>query len=956
MGLMNANRKTLRDESVVRRPLEESRRPFRGATPASGRQLPGFRPQQAHETALFQRLCLVLCLLVGSCLGTLNADDVIEPFESAQVTWKLVEEDCSPRVFSHQRTTQQKLNGDFSELIQFQAGVGTKAYWLHAIPAARVLPEFSPSVWVRSNRTGIRLYALVVFPHEPSASGEGVVQRLIPGPTYEDRGDWAKLDFSSLPQDFEALYHRAVQAARLDSSDGKFDDRDAYISAVVLNTYGGQGSTAVWIDDLGLSGFVPADRGESSTTSPIQLASWQSPDDWASSGRTTIPYRSDSIVMADERPMMLKIADYHGEPFEFLQGLGFNTLRLTEAPTLAVNQEAARLNLWLIAPPPRGFRAMADDRAYTRVLAWNLGSQLDLRSQNQVEETVRSLRSSPATAGRMLHAETRWTGWGLSRSTDLLEFQLTSELGGTLGRQAYDVVANATAIAPTGTPLVASVPLEASPQLVRQVAAMAGQVPDLEAPPEVCKNAMFQAVAAGVRGIALRSYTRLDGTDPAAQRRANLAAWLNGWLDQMEPWIAGGSPAGRLETTRPEWVAAAISTERSRMILLFERPGVVGPPTNRELSIVDTNASGSSPVYRITPSGPVPLVINRSPGTVNMIVPKRGTAELLVSTQDPMILRHLNGAGQDEDLGQRRLQRHHDLLMHWVAKQSQVHGELDVYRAGSTESIVLYQQALQNLRISEQQLLSRNYASAHQTLINGQRELAESRQILLSNAAGQFPQANTSPLCLDISSLPGHWDLALRLGQVEWQGSMLAGGDFENLDHLIQSGWTNERWGFDEDRIDVNLTNTDVRSGKRALQIDLSRQNHRGAANHAPPQVRVASGKIQLLPNQVARIHGWIKIDPVPGELPPRVWIEDSLGGPGLGRWIRPTYGSWQEFTFYRGAFSDAPDQIIFEIQGYGTVKIDQVSVHVAQPVGRSIGNQPSEEIRETLNRTEPLR
>jgi hypothetical protein len=955
---MDANRKTLRAASVVRGTLEQLRRQAGLPRHPSSGNRPGFRGLRARFWALIPQLAAVIALSLpsGSGVPALWADDVIEPFESAQVSWKLVEEDCSPRVFSHQRTTQQRHDGDFSELIQFQAGVGTKAYWLHHIPAARVLPEFSPSVWVRSNRTGIRLYALVVFPHEPSATGEGAVQRLIPGPTYEDRGDWEKLEFASLPQDFEALYHRAVQAARLASSDGKFDDRDAYISAVILNTYGGQGSTAVWIDDLGLSGFVPADRSESPNNNLVQPAAWQSPDEWASSGRTTVPYRSDSIVMADDRPFMLKIADHHGEPFEYLQGLGFNTLRLSEAPTLAVNQEAARLNLWLIAPPPRGFRAMADDRAYTRVLAWNLGSQLDLRSQDRVEETVRSLRSSPATAGRLLHAETRWSGWGLSRSADLVELQVTSELGSTTGRQPYDTVTHAAAIAPSGTPLIATLPLEASPELVRQVAAMAGQVPDLEAPPEACKNAMFQAAAAGVRGVALRTYTRLDGTDPAAQRRANLAAWLNQWLDQMEPWIAGGSPAGSLKTTRPEWVAAARSTERSRMILLFERPGVAGPPTHRELSIVDTQASSSSPVYRVTPSGPAPVVLNRSPGSVNMIVPQRGTSEMLVSTQDPMILRHLSAAVQDENLGQRRLELHHDLLMYWISKQSQVHGELDVYQAGSAESLALYRQALQTLRISEQQLLSRNYASVHQTLLNGSKELAQSRQILLSNATGQFPQANTSPLCLDISSLPGHWDLALRLGQVTWQGSVLAGGDFENLDHLIRSGWTHERWGFDEDRVEVNLTNTDVRSGSRALQIDLSRQNHRAAASHLPPQVRVSSGPIQLLPNQIARFHGWLKIDPLPGEQPPLVWIEDSLGGPGLGRWIRPTVGVWQEFTFYRGAFSEEADQIVFEIQGYGTVKIDQVTVHVAQPVGRTVGNQPAPEIRETLERSTPLR
>ncbi|MEC8590717.1 MAG: hypothetical protein VXZ15_04155, partial [Planctomycetota bacterium] len=223
------------------------------------------------------------------------------------------EEDCSPRVIINQRTTQQRHGGDLSEVIHFESGVGTLAYWSHPIPPARILPEFSPSVWIKSNRQGIRLYALVVFPRERSASGEGPVQRLIPGPSYDDRGDWQQLRFDSLPQDFSALYHRAVQAARLASSDGKFDDQDAYVSALVLNTYGGPGSTHVWTDDLGLSGFVPSNADKPPHKEKVVQASWQIPDDWNSTGRTTIPYRSDSMILADGRPTMLKIADHHGE-------------------------------------------------------------------------------------------------------------------------------------------------------------------------------------------------------------------------------------------------------------------------------------------------------------------------------------------------------------------------------------------------------------------------------------------------------------------------------------------------------------------------------------------------------------------------------------------------------------------------------------------------------------------
>lgn len=957
MGAQDTSRKTLRNASILRTPLH--RIPLadtqKGTQNTHCRVVPLQKNRANEKLGRWKPIFLSPLLLAAILTATAAAEDVIEPFESAQVSWQLVEEDCSPRVIIHQRTTQQRHSGDLSEVIHFESGVGTLAYWSHPIPPARILPEFSPSVWIKSNRQGIRLYALVVFPRELSASGEGPVQRLIPGPSYDDRGDWQQLRFDSLPQDFSALYHRAVQAARLASSDGKFDDQDAYVSAIVLNTYGGPGSTHVWTDDLGLSGFVPSNADKPPHDEKVVQASWQIPDDWNSTGRTTIPYRSDSMIIADGRPTMLKIADHHGESLEYLQSLGFNTIRLVEAPTLAINQEAARLNLWLIAPPPNGYRAMAEDRAFTRVLAWNLGRDLDLRSQENIDEWVRSLRSSPATAGRMLHAEVRWTGLDLSRSLDLVQMQVTSELSSRTGRLPYDSLSSAMTLLPSGTPLVATLPLEASPKFVRQVAAMGGQVPDLGAAPQACKRAVFQAIAAGARGIAFKTSTRLDGTDPGAKRRSMLAAWLNDGLDQMEPWVAGGHPEGVLRTTRPDWTAATLSTDRSRMILLFKKPGVAAPPNPRELSIVDTRGSASSQFYRITASGPVPLVLHGTPGSVNVLVPERGTAEMLVSTQDPLILRHLNALARDDERIQRRLELQHDLLTYWVGKQSQVQGELEVYQAGSGEATALYQQALQTLSLSEQQLLRRDFSNAYQTLNNGQKELSRSRQILLANATGPFPAANTSPLCLDISSLPGHWDLALRLGEANWNGSVLAGGDFEDLSHLIESGWTHHRWGFDGDRIDVSLTREDVKSGQRALQIELKPIDPLGMASHAPAQVRVESGPIHLLPNQIARIHGWIKIESTDSKAL-RVWIEDTLGGTGLGRWLPTANQQWQEFTFYRGAFSEQADHLVFEIQGYGSVKIDHVTVHVAQPAGRAIGNQKAPEVRETLAPTSSLR
>lgn len=905
--------------------------------------MPSLQAVALLRRTLITAFVLAVCFSLNA--STFSQDGlIIERFESVQPTWKLVEEDCAPRISVHQRTGADRHSGELSETIQMTCGRGTHAYFLHPIPRSRVLRDFAPAIWIKSNRPHLRLMALVEFPREAAPDGEGFVKRLVRGPAYTDVGSWQKLDFANFEFDFLTLYHRSVQAVRLNSDRRDFDDRDAFVSALVLDLYGGEGATEVWIDDLELQGYVGLEEAIERDSDPeFAQVMWQDPiepigasaadDQWQATGRTSIPRREDSVLIVDERPFFVKLVDYRGEPLELLRDLGFNTIRLEEAPSDSLNQEAARLGLWIISPPPAGYRVLPDDRPFSRVLAWSVGQRLDHRSVMPLDDLSRNLRTSPATNARLQHADVRVTTATHTRVLDLVELPVTSELCGRTGRTAFDTVTDFRNRSRTGTVLIASIPLEPSALMVRQVAALGGRVPELETTPDSAKLAVLSSIAAGVRGIALRTTTRLDGLDAATQRRAALARWINQWIDRIEPWGAGGRVAGAVTTNRPDWQAFAIDTDRSRII--FALPTQTAAPVNApELAISNADNFSSARAYRVTEAGVVPLRQNRTPAGSTVLLPERDVAETIVLTQDALALRHVDRAEAPEAaLDQLALQ--HDLVMTWIAKQSNVQIELDQRQAGSADSSTLYQQAIATATQGQRMMFERNYDAAYSSLVSARTQLDRSRQALVDNAARPFAVPQASPLCMDIATLPAHWDLVQRLRGARWNGSMLAGGDFEDLEHLIQSGWTNDRWPQADDTIDVELTGEDARVGRMALRLRIAGPNRPLGPGADPSTVRIGSPAVQVPAGHVARVHGWIKIVPVDPLNPPRVWMEDSLGGPLLGQWITLPVNQWQEFTFYRSALETSSMNLTLDIQGHGIMLLDDFTVHTALPAGQ---------------------
>ena len=79
---------------------------------------------------------------------------------------------------------------------------------------------------------------------------------LVSGSGYTQVGSWQQLRLDNLPQQFE----RQLRVLRAQHGPG-VDGHEALIDRVLLNVYGGPGTTTVLIDDLEVNGFVGATNG-----------------------------------------------------------------------------------------------------------------------------------------------------------------------------------------------------------------------------------------------------------------------------------------------------------------------------------------------------------------------------------------------------------------------------------------------------------------------------------------------------------------------------------------------------------------------------------------------------------------------------------------------------------------------------------------------------------------------
>ena len=441
----------------------------------------------------------------------------------------------------------------------------------------------------------------------------------------------------------------AASAALRTQIGPKVDPREAYIDQILLNVYGGQGQTNVWIDDLDLPGFVGRP-----TTGAVQQASIATPLETAPShAASRHQIKLDGpVLLVDGRPLFPRCVQHRGESLQFLKALGFNSVHLDQPPTPELLAEAEQIGIWLVCPPPELQQYRAGDGSvavreltsqFDQVLAWDLGQGLSKRELDRTAELAKQLRMANAHQARPIlcgpEAELRT----YSRHVDLLVAQ-RYPLGSTLELSDYGVwLRERPRLARPGTSLWTTVQTQLSPAVRQQCELFApGSGAQASLDDESIRLLVHTAIASGVRGITFESQSRLDGADGPTRMRALTLELMNLELELTEPWGAAGTLVTMANTSDPQLSAAVLQIDRGRLLLPIRTgPGSQFAPqlsATGPISFVAAGIPDASEVYELTCAALRPMRHKRVTGGMQITLDDFSSASLVVITSDPLVI------------------------------------------------------------------------------------------------------------------------------------------------------------------------------------------------------------------------------------------------------------------------------------------------------------------------------
>jgi len=931
--------------------------------------LPWNHPSQPLFFIVIARTSLIfafaLLLLHGSIFGPCPVSAaVIEQFEGAKTSWRLGESDASVQIREHVRTGRNAHSGRRSEFLQITASLGTHVYFWHKTGCARIVDELKPSIWVKSDRAGLQLMVRIVLPRVKDPKTGAPLTTLIRGATYTDVGSWQQLVVDRIPQ----LLTRQVRILR--SQIGPHvDAREAYVDLVVLNAYGGRGVTSVWVDDLVVAGFVEAvNTVEPSCHVPRSVQRYSHGDVTASNatGRsadgTELVRLQGTMLTVAGHAFFPRIIQYQGEPFEQLRALGFNTIQLDHPPTRDQLEKAESLGLWLICPPPTeiitsknrdlvssrdlvGSRNAASDRASCvtdlgpcakRVLAWDLGEHLSRQDLESVRQRANQLRRSDTLPQRPLLCLPDSNLWAYARHANILlterdilgtEAEL-SDFGPWLQSRAN--------LARPGTPMWAAIQTQPPQDLMRQWTALRqGHGTDAPVQADQIRLLAYTAIAAGQRGLAFRSRSRLDANDPATQLRAIALELINLELFAIEPWAAAGAFRTTATCSDPAIQASVLETERAQLLIATRYAAgsqyAVVPSSRGRITFVIPGVPQSYEAYQLTPTGLRPLRRERVTGGVRITIDGFAMTSLIVLTENPLVIRGVTQRLANTQERSARLRR--ALAAQTLALVETVYAQLE--RPHTTAPLKQWLNgAKTDLKRCSQFLAAEDFEQSNRAARRAMTFLQHIQRILWQQRPAPFASSATDPFCASVTLLPNSHLLAKWLVNARVSQNLLAGGDFENPNAMQRDGWEFFRHHDQGVRSEVELSKVEHHAGRYSLRMSAlakSQEKNTSAPQFLEtPPVWIESAPVPVRQGQLVRIHGWVHVPkPITGSFD-GLMVLDSLGGEALAKRFQTTSG-WQEFTLLRAVDHNGTFRLTFALTGFGEVYLDNITVQIVE-------------------------
>jgi hypothetical protein len=854
---------------------------------------------------------------------------------SRQPLWRINSADAPHRVDQHRRVEGEGRLGRECETVAITAGNGSYVYVTRSVDQFRILGELAIGVWVKATRSDLQILARVVLPSALDPQTRKPLSALVRGTSYKQVGAWEHLEISGFPQ----LVERQIRVLRAQYG-SQIDSRGAYIDLVAVNIYGGQGQTQVWLDELDLSGAVPADAVPEATSNERTAVAGD-----ANSQRAQSIRLSGSILNIDGRPILPRVIEHQGEPLKFLAELGFNAIRTSSTPTRELLSEAEQAGMWIVAPPPTLQTWQGNDgvsqvepipAAYDRVLAWGLGQDLAAPNLERIAQAAKQIRTADRRGARPVLCSPETALYAYSREVNILSayrFPLSTSLQltdyGTWLRERPR-------LARPGTPFWTVIQTQPASSMREQWAALAGTQVTGDVDSDALRLLVYTAIGAGMRGLEFASHSRLDAGDDETRLRALTLATINAELDLVEPWAAAGNYLTAADSNDPHVKGVVLQYERSRLLIVTRAAAhtqyLPQHASMQSVSFVLPGVPESHDFIELTAGGLRPLKHKRVTGGTLITLDDFDTTALVLMSPDPLItsvlLRRLDG------IAKRTAEHQRDLVALTYAQVEAVERRLPAEVRDPSASAPLLQRARRSLDETQRALAAGDRRAAFLAARGANTPLGQLQRKHWERAAESLRSAVASPFVASFSTLPEHWQLIEKLRGSVRQASRLPAGDFEDLQAMIDAGWRHFLHPQEGIETAVEVSPGGTSKGRSSLRMEVQpKDRDRAATLVETAPLWVTSPPVRLARGDIVRIEGRVRVPTAIRGSVDGLMIVDSLGGESLAERFGQTNG-WEEFLFYRAAPRDCELTLTFALTGFGEAMIDDVMI---QPMGPAV-------------------
>ncbi len=835
------------------------------------------------------------------------------------------------RLLSHTIESGRQRFGKASERICFAAPAGHSVQLAYNVPQAVILSETRLAALVSCNRPGAQLAAMVTLPRSIDKETGEPRQLLVRSGENGKGGDWEQFEFSELSRELPAQ----VRVARAKYG-GNIDERGAFVTQMVILAPGGPGVTELWVDQIAVYGVLNV-GGKAPGSAPNEVL----PVAGVIPAAHTAPATAAPPVAAasGKPPVAPRIIQWQGEPLAFLQKLGFDAVWMGRPPVDSEIAEARRLGMFIICEPPtpEQMRTLPLDGRFSQVMAWDLGKLAepgDLEVCHRWAQAIEYYESDPARP--VLLRPTGMTREA-SRIADLVMIGRPT-LGSSLPWPSYGAwLGQQRRLVRGGTPLWVSVETHCGPHFGAQLGAMRGTAAAI-VPATFHELSMATSAAFGIapRGFCFQSNASLAGGEPENQIRGLALELTNLRLGLAEPWLAGGKSVTVAQSSRPDLSGLVIKVERSHLIvpmrwsdnfpapaerskpqpISFKLPGV---PESSDAYLLSIAGSHRLPAKRVT--GGLQITVDHMPDDAFLLVTEDGYA---YSHIERYLRQHAPRAAQARiDLAALRRQQAVEAL----AKIPGIDARAEIAPVDAQMTAVA-------------EMLQRgDHAAVFGYAAEAERLLDESLRRVAATVAPSLP-VGSAPLPLDWTTLAELRALegALPTGSLP---QSVPGGDFEDLNQVLQSGW--QRFERPPMGVTTAVRLSPEAPGQGAYCLELQVQSN--LADSTPPSlpaapVWVTSPPLQVPPGHLLEISGLVRVPEPPLGSSDPLLIFDSVGG-SEGAIRIESSPEWRPFRLLRAPTPGAELRLTIALGGIGRAQIDGLSVRYVPLQAPSVAQTP---------------